>query len=130
MQGVGWIPITPVEVEFPLWMGTWLGVFPTVETLVAQGAAFGFVIGSYFAAEWWRKRRLRQAIAEYRAEEAAAGTEPAIAPAGNGNGAGSDRAAAGARKNGNRASSDPAAEPAAGNGNGRRPERPREPAQH
>ena len=36
MQGVGWLPITPVEVEFPLWMGTWLGVFPTVETLVAQ----------------------------------------------------------------------------------------------
>ena len=91
MQGVGWIPITPVEVEFPLWMGTWLGVFPTVETLVAQGAAFVFVIGSYFAAEWWRKRRLRRAIAEYRDGEAAA-PEPAPAPVGaaaaNGNGAG------------------------------------------
>ena len=39
LQGVGWLPITPLDVEFPLWMGTWLGVFPTVETLVAQVAA-------------------------------------------------------------------------------------------
>ena len=38
LQGVGWMPITPIDVEFPLWMGTWLGVFPTVETLVAQVA--------------------------------------------------------------------------------------------
>ena len=91
LQGVGWLPITPLDVEFPLWMGTWLGVFPTVETLVAQAGAFAFVIGSYFAAEWWRKRRLRRAIAEYREGEAAA-PEPAPAPVGaaaaNGNGAG------------------------------------------
>ena len=43
LQGVGWLPITPIDVEFPLWMGTWLGIFPTVETLVAQVAAFAFV---------------------------------------------------------------------------------------
>ena len=36
LQGVGWLAITPIDVEFPLWMGTWLGVFPTVESLVAQ----------------------------------------------------------------------------------------------
>ena len=59
LQGVGWLSITPIDVEFPLWMGTWLGVFPTVETLVAQALAFAFVVGSYFAAEWWRKRRVR-----------------------------------------------------------------------
>ena len=29
LQGVGWVSITPIDVEFPLWMGTWLGVFPT-----------------------------------------------------------------------------------------------------
>jgi high-affinity iron transporter len=61
MQGVGWLPITPVDVEFPLWMGTWLGVFPTVETLLAQAGAFAFVIGSYFLAELVRKRRLSRA---------------------------------------------------------------------
>ena len=64
LQGVGWLSITPVDVDFPLWMGTWLGVFPTVETLGAQLAAFVFVIGSYFAAEWLRKRNVRKAIAE------------------------------------------------------------------
>jgi high-affinity iron transporter len=63
MQGVGWLPIHPLDIEFPLWLGTWLGVYPTVETLAAQALAFCFVIGSYFAAEWLRKRELRKAIA-------------------------------------------------------------------
>jgi high-affinity iron transporter len=63
LQGVGWVPITPLDVEFPLWMGTWLGVFPTVETLAAQAGAFAFVIGSYFLAEYVRKRRVRRAAA-------------------------------------------------------------------
>jgi high-affinity iron transporter len=61
LQGIGWLPITPLDIEFPLWMGTWLGIFPTVESLVAQAAAFAFVIGSYFLAEWVRKRHLRGA---------------------------------------------------------------------
>ena len=82
MQGVGWLSIHPIDVELPLWMGTWLGVYPTVETLVAQLLAFVFVIGSYFAAEWMRKRELRQAIAAH--EESLA--EPAPAEAQNGNG--------------------------------------------
>jgi high-affinity iron transporter len=60
LQGVGWLPITPLDIEFPLWMGTWLGIFPTVESLVAQAAAFAFVIGSYFLAEWARKRHVRR----------------------------------------------------------------------
>ncbi|HEX5609130.1 MAG TPA: FTR1 family protein [Solirubrobacterales bacterium] len=67
MQGVGWLSIHPVEIEFPLWMGTWLGVYPTVETLTAQALAFVFVIGSYFAAEWLRKRELRKAIEAHEA---------------------------------------------------------------
>ncbi len=64
LQGVGWLSITPLDVEFPLWMGTWLGVFPTVETLLAQVGALAFVIGSYFAAEWYRKRRVRRVASE------------------------------------------------------------------
>ena len=53
LQGVGWLSITPIDVEFPLWMGTWLGVFPTVrDARRPRSAAFAFVIGSYFAAEW------------------------------------------------------------------------------
>ena len=69
MQGIGWLSITPIDVEFPLWMGTWLGVFPTVETLLAQAAALAFVIGSYYAAEWYRKRRVRRAAREHRPAE-------------------------------------------------------------
>ncbi len=52
-----------VDIDLPLWMGTWLGVYPTIETLAAQLLAFCFVVGSYFAAEWMRKRELRRAIA-------------------------------------------------------------------
>jgi high-affinity iron transporter len=63
LQGVGWVPITPLDVEFPLWMGTWLGVFPTVETLAAQAGSFAFVVGSYFLAEYVRKRRVRRTAA-------------------------------------------------------------------
>ncbi len=83
MQAVSWMPITPVDVELPLWMGTWLGIFPTVETLGAQGAALGFVIGSYYLAEWVRKRHVRAALV-------ASVPEPAIVvgPSGNGNGNG------------------------------------------
>jgi high-affinity iron transporter len=81
MQGVGWIPITPVDADFPLWMGTWLGIFPTVEGLVAQAAAFLFVVGSYYAAEWWRKRRLQTTLASLEDDEPAApAPEPAADP--------------------------------------------------
>ncbi len=86
MQGVGWLSIHPIEIELPLWMGTWLGVYPTVETLAAQTLAFVFVVGSYFAAEWMRKRELRKAIEAH--EESLRNdttTEPEVA---NGNGAG------------------------------------------
>ncbi len=81
MQGVGWLSIHPIEIEFPLWMGTWLGIYPTVETLGLQALAFVFVIGTYFAAEWMRKRELRKAIAAHEASVAAE-----VAGVANGNG--------------------------------------------
>jgi high-affinity iron transporter len=90
MQGVGWLSIHPIDIEFPLWMGTWLGVYPTVETLSAQLLAFVFVIGSYFAAEWMRKRELRRTIAAYEESLRETAPPPATvgAPAGTGNGNG------------------------------------------
>jgi high-affinity iron transporter len=70
LQGVGWLGITPIDVELPLWTGTWLGIFPTVESFVAQIGAFGFVVGSYYAAEFARKRNVRRAAARIRAGNA------------------------------------------------------------
>jgi high-affinity iron transporter len=96
MQGVGWLSIHPIEIEFPLWMGTWLGVYPTVETLLAQLAAFVFVIGSYFAAEWMRKRELAKAIAAHEASLAS-----------NGNGAEADADEAEAEPAGDEAPTSP-----------------------
>ncbi|MDQ2700421.1 MAG: FTR1 family protein, partial [Actinomycetota bacterium] len=60
LQGVGWFPIHTIDVEVPLWMGTWLGIHPSWETLVAQFLALVFVIGSYWAAGWYSKRKLKK----------------------------------------------------------------------
>ena len=84
MQGVGWLPIHPLEIEFPLWLGTWLGVYPTVETLAAQGLALVFVIGSYFAAEWMRKRDVRRAVAGAKRAPAIGSDDDASATATDG----------------------------------------------
>jgi high-affinity iron transporter len=63
MQLAHWIPTTNIAFLqwLPNWMGVWFSVFPTVETLVAQGLAALFVIGSYFLARaqavWLPHRR-------------------------------------------------------------------------
>jgi len=53
MQLAHWISTTPVGWLVPMvprWMGMWFAVFPTYETLIAQGIAAVVVIGSYFGA--------------------------------------------------------------------------------
>jgi high-affinity iron transporter len=62
MQLAGWIPTTQIVALrwMPGWMGTWFSVFPTVETVAAQGLAALAVIGSYFLARYrtvWLPRR-------------------------------------------------------------------------
>jgi high-affinity iron transporter len=50
MQLAHWLPTTPIhslENVIPSWMGLWFAVFPTVETLVAQGIAAVLVVGSF-----------------------------------------------------------------------------------
>jgi len=86
MQGVGWLSIHPLGIEFPLWLGTWLGIYPTVETLAAQALALCFVIGSYFAAEWMRKRDLRRAVAGVEQALSIGSDDDAFATATNGAG--------------------------------------------
>lgn len=60
MQGTGWLPITPIDVEVPSWIGLWFGVFPTWETVGAQLLAAAFVIGSYYLAQEVRVKRPRR----------------------------------------------------------------------
>jgi high-affinity iron transporter len=53
MQLAHWISQTEIPWltnALPAWLGMWFAVFPTYETLIAQGLAAVLVIGSYFAA--------------------------------------------------------------------------------
>jgi high-affinity iron transporter len=53
MQLAHWIPTTEIAAlksVVPAWAGLWFSLFPTVETLVAQGLAGAIVLGSYFYA--------------------------------------------------------------------------------
>jgi high-affinity iron transporter len=53
MQQALWIPTTTISWLanlIPVWMGTWLSVFPRLETMAAQVLAALLVIGSYFLA--------------------------------------------------------------------------------
>ena len=81
LQGIGWVSISPLSFDLPLWMGTWLGVFPTVETLAAQAGALLFVVGSYFLAERVRKRNVSRSEPSVRPVEPAT-AERAPAPVG------------------------------------------------
>ena len=57
LQLAGWIPTTNIGIVFPEWVGTWLAIFPTVETLAAQSVAATAIVGSYLVAEYIRVRR-------------------------------------------------------------------------
>jgi len=55
MQLAGWISTTSIpwlQNKIPDWAGLWFSVFPTVQTLVAQGIALVLVVGSYYAARY------------------------------------------------------------------------------
>ncbi|HST55131.1 MAG TPA: FTR1 family protein [Solirubrobacteraceae bacterium] len=72
MQGIGWVPLTPTSFKTPLWMSTWLGVFPTWEGIAAQAGSLVFVVGSYYAAREIQVRRPQRLA---RARQAAATTQ-------------------------------------------------------
>ena len=68
MQLAHWIRTTRIPSlvrVIPSWMGVWLSIFPTVETLLAQAIAAALVLGSYAAAGGGIKRletRLRNPV--------------------------------------------------------------------
>lgn len=78
MQGTGWIPISGLDAEPPYWLGLWFGVYPTWETLGAQLAAAGFVVGSFVVAKELRVRRPRRRART--ATGAVVGTDAGVTP--------------------------------------------------
>lgn len=55
MQLAHWVSTTTIPALaniIPAWMGTWLSVFPTVETLAGQAGAAILVLGSYVFVNW------------------------------------------------------------------------------
>ena len=57
MQLANWISRTEIPwlVDvLPAWLGMWFAIFPTYETLLAQGIAAILVVGSYFGARHFR----------------------------------------------------------------------------
>lgn len=66
MQQAEWIPTTTISWLVPYmpdWMGLWFSIFPTVETLVAQGLAAFVVIGSFFLAKYQAQQDMKKAPA-------------------------------------------------------------------
>ena len=64
MQLAHWLPTTPIpalEHVIPVWLGLWFAIFPTVETLAAQGIAALLVVGSYALVN--TQLRLRRRVA-------------------------------------------------------------------
>lgn len=57
-QEIGWLPATLISlISLPYWLGTWFGTYSTWQGIIFQGAAAGFVIGSYYLALGRRKRK-------------------------------------------------------------------------
>ena len=81
MQLAGWLPTTTIAWltgVIPSWAGLWFSVFPTVETLTAQGVAALLVLGSYTVANRRVTARARTSESEPEPEPArdAAGAPP------------------------------------------------------
>jgi high-affinity iron transporter len=56
-QDLGWLPRHATPFTVPEWMGAWLEMYSTWETLGVQLLAGAFVIGSYYAAEYLKVKR-------------------------------------------------------------------------
>jgi high-affinity iron transporter len=77
LQQAGWIGTTSLGITVPGWMSLWFSIFPNVQTIVAQVAAAGLVIGSYFLAEELKVRRPRRQSGEAAAPASA---RPSVPP--------------------------------------------------
>lgn len=71
LQAVGWLAITPVHFELPVWAGQWLGLYPSTQTLFAQLACAIAILLAAVLSEWLRTRRLERRVAAARERAAA-----------------------------------------------------------
>jgi high-affinity iron transporter len=62
LQGLGWIPTTPIGIDLSLTWGRWLGLYANWEGVGAQVAALLVVYGSYAVARAMQAQRRRRAI--------------------------------------------------------------------
>ena len=82
-QTVNWMPIHPITgLEIPTWMGTWLGLYPSIEGLIIPVGGLFYVGGAWF---WVKISSKRKRDAAER--EAAARAEACV----QGQGQGQDR---------------------------------------
>lgn len=70
LQAVGWLAVTPVHFDIPVWAGQWLGLYPSLQTLLAQLLCAIAIAGGAVLSEWLRTRRLRRRMALARARSA------------------------------------------------------------
>jgi high-affinity iron transporter len=63
LQSLGVISATPLPFPLPQWWARWFEIVPTYESIAIQLLAGAFVLGSYYAAEWWSKEKRRRAVA-------------------------------------------------------------------
>jgi high-affinity iron transporter len=63
LQAVGWLAITPVHIDLPVWAGQWLGLYPSVQTLLAQLVCAIAIPLAAVLSERLRTRRLERRIA-------------------------------------------------------------------
>jgi high-affinity iron transporter len=65
LQAIGWLPTTPTSFTMSPDWSTWLGAYPTWETIFGQLASLAFVVGSYYVArELQINRRRRHATGQ------------------------------------------------------------------
>jgi high-affinity iron transporter len=91
LQAVGWLAITPVHIDLPIWAGQWFGLYPSVQTLLAQLVCAIAIPLAAVLSERLRTRRLarrmeiaRERAARRRRSSAAAQTSAAIGSNNNG----------------------------------------------
>lgn len=79
MQTIGWLPVHRIaSIRWPSWLGQWLGIYNTWETVIAQVLMSGTVIGTWRVSRWKAKRE----SAQRRAKAAAArASDPSLVPA-------------------------------------------------